>query len=169
MNYYGQMLEKGLTYQKFVTQYYLDEFDMFFVDYSPKDQIKGENSIGFEIKYDMKMETTGNVWIETHERSDIIKPHFPSGILREDNTWIYIIGNYKIAYIFSKEQLKRRYLPIITDRKLNKMQTSYGFLLSILEADEEHLILKEINFLDVSKIRQNNYRKEYPEYDKLFC
>jgi hypothetical protein len=69
----------------------------------------GENLQGFEIKYDERCTDTGRLSIEIAEKSrdDQALPWTPSGILRNDNTWLYIQGNYQVVYIFAKTWLLR--------------------------------------------------------------
>jgi len=67
----------------------------------------GENLQGFEIKYDERCTDTGRLSIEVAEKSraDANLPWTPSGIMRNDNTWLYIQGNRQVAYIFAKKWL----------------------------------------------------------------
>jgi hypothetical protein len=138
--YYGEKLKQGLKYQDFV-------FDQFYkigiplISYSSKEyQIKfGENKAGIEIKYDTKFSETGNFYIETFEKSrrensDWIK----SGIFRNDNTWLYVIGDFNEIYVFSKIQLIHIYNNVDNDsykkiRIINQISegTSKGFLLPV--------------------------------------
>jgi hypothetical protein len=92
----------------------------------------GENKIGIEIKFDSRFRETGNLFIETAEKSTPInKFHYPSGIYRKDNTWLYAIGDYSIIYLFSKRylQLMRKNYREIT------MATSKGYLLPKADAN----------------------------------
>lgn len=69
---------------------------------------RGENLLGLEIKFDRKMNETGNIYIETHEKSHPDNPDYTdSGIYRNDNSWLYGIGNYDKFFIFSKKYLQR--------------------------------------------------------------
>lgn len=67
----------------------------------------GENLQGFEIKYDDWCTRSGRLSIEIAEKSrnDPLLPWTPSGIFRDDNTWLYIQGNYEILFIFAKRFL----------------------------------------------------------------
>ena len=68
---------------------------------------KGENMAGIEIKYDKRYEETGNLYIETAEKRYPSNPEYaPSGINRGDNSWLYLIGDYNIIYIFPIKYLK---------------------------------------------------------------
>jgi hypothetical protein len=75
---------------------------------SKKYQIEiGENLQGFEIKYDDWCSKSGRVSIEIAEKSrnDPLLQWTPSGIYRNDNTWLYIQGNYSVLFIFAKRFL----------------------------------------------------------------
>ena len=116
----------------------------------------GENSLGLEIKLDRKMQATGNVYIETDEKSHPDLPEYVrSGIHREDNSWLYGIGDRGEFYIFSKRFLKRldRTVPAIGEgdyrgicRVENTTKTSLGFLLPramAREFCERHFVWEE--------------------------
>lgn len=67
----------------------------------------GENLQGFEIKLDARCAETGRLSIEIAEKSRD-NPNLgwtPSGIMRGDNTWLYIQGNRKILFIFARQFL----------------------------------------------------------------
>lgn len=84
---------------------------------------------GFEFKHDKIFSKTGNLWIEVAERHDPANGYIPSGILRDDNTWVYCQGNFRTLFFLSKKHLRKEH---ITDRwtiKENTTKTSKGFLL----------------------------------------
>lgn len=67
----------------------------------------GENLQGFEIKFDGTCTKTNRLSIEIAEKTDGNNLNWVnSGILRSDNSWLYIQGNYSLFYIFSKNVLK---------------------------------------------------------------
>ena len=131
---YKEMLQKGLEYQDFVTYVLINELGIALSSYgSIKHQYtKGENKQGFEIKFDDKYKTTNNLYIETEEKSNKLNLYFvASGIFRNDNTWLFVIGNYEEIFIFSKKHLKLMY----NSKKFRHVvtETSKGFLI-----DKEH-------------------------------
>lgn len=69
----------------------------------------GENLQGFEIKYDERCTDTNRLSIEVAEKSrnDPNLNWTPSGIMRGDNSWLYIQGNYDIIFVFAKNWLQR--------------------------------------------------------------
>jgi hypothetical protein len=140
---YKEKLEAGLEFQDYVAKKLIEVIGIPVTTYSSKKfQLKGENRQGFEIKFDRRYDETGNIYIETHEKSNAENPFYvDSGIYRDDNTWLYIIGDYNKLFIFGKRTLilmhdSKRYRQIITD-------TSKGFLVPNEKA--ETLCLKIIN------------------------
>jgi hypothetical protein len=65
----------------------------------------GENIQGFEIKLDNPCHSTGRLSIEIAEKTRADSNWVPSGIYRQDNSWIYIQGNTREFFIFSKKRL----------------------------------------------------------------
>lgn len=71
----------------------------------------GENLQGWEIKLDRRCTETGRLSIEIAEKKDSRQPSWTSsGIFRNDNSWLYIQGNYDVLFIFGKMHLRRYYL-----------------------------------------------------------
>lgn len=67
----------------------------------------GENIQGFEIKLDTLFHKTGRLSIEIAEKPyAAYEKWIPSGIYRNDNTWLYIQGDYKELFIFAKNVLR---------------------------------------------------------------
>lgn len=72
----------------------------------------GENLQGFEIKYDARCTgdggtiATNQLSIEISEKSNANNQNYvPSGIFRNDNSWLYIQGNFMCFWVFSKKFL----------------------------------------------------------------
>jgi len=142
-DYYKNMLQKGLHYQDFVVEE-LYKIGLPIISYSSKEYqaMIGENKAGFEIKLDQKFRETGNIYIEYEEKSDASKLNYvKSGILRNDNTWLYIIGDYTEIFIFSKKQL----IMLLASDKIKKVitPTSKGMLLDV-KTSEKYCIKKII-------------------------
>lgn len=125
-------IESGLCYQDFVVDLLLQTLGLAVVQYSSKfyQQTVGESRTGVEIKHDEIYDKSCRLWIEVAEKAAPRPgPYVPSGIFRDDNTWLYIIGNYNVVFIFGKVTLRaihdtKRY-PIIE----SNTKTSKGFLL----------------------------------------
>lgn len=134
--YYKEKLEQGLEYQDFITELLMKELGLSISTYSSKiyQYKKGENRQGVEIKHDDRYRQTGNLYIETHEKAHPDNPGYViSGILRDDNTWLYVIGDYSNVFIFAKKYLVKLFNDNRTDvfRIVeNNTKTSKGFLLS---------------------------------------
>lgn len=138
--YYKEKLEQGLYYQDFVVEKLYDA-GLPLISYSSKkyQQIIGENKAGFEIKNDTLFRKTGNFYIEIAEKSNANNPNFiKSGIFRNDNTWLYIMGDMIEVYIFSKKQLQILY----NAKKYKKVKTptSIAFLLPVADAIKHYAI-----------------------------
>lgn len=107
--------EKGLTVLRYVSQKW--QYDT------------GECSGGIEVKYDSLIAEYGNVYIEIAEkaRPDAERDYAPSGIYRDDNSWLYVIGDYDQVFVFAKSMLKLLHK---SGRYLNKIKpTSKGFVM----------------------------------------
>tara|TARA_R110002020_G_scaffold406109_1_gene616140 strand:+ start:161 stop:592 length:432 start_codon:yes stop_codon:yes gene_type:complete len=92
----------------------------------------GENTAGIEIKHDMKFRITGNLFIEIATKTrnnDWIK----SGIFRDDNSWLFLIGDQKKYWIFGKKSLQR----VLNFSNFKSILTtdSKGYLLPVKDAD----------------------------------
>lgn len=96
----------------------------------------GENLQGFEIKFDQCFTNTSNLYIETAHRVTPEQEYCNGGILRQDNSWLYCIGNYKVLYIFLKKFLVNLYNSGRYEVIENNLKTSKGFLLPKTDADK---------------------------------
>jgi len=141
-DYYKEKLESGLYYQDFVVEK-LYEIGLPLISYSSKEfqNMIGENKAGMEIKNDMNYSKTGNLFIEVAEKSNPQNAEFiPSGIYRNDNAWLYLIGDFQKIFIFSKKQLviihqKNKYKTLEI-----KTGTSKGYLLPLIDAEKFYAI-----------------------------
>jgi hypothetical protein len=131
--YYADKLEEGLRFQDFITDVLYDQ-GMIVVTYVSKERGRNaENKLGIEIKRDNLFRKTGNLYIETAEKSNPSKLFWTqSGIYRDDNSWLYAIGDEKTLWIFSK-----KYLRLLENRFVKKeIPTSKGFLMSTVDGDK---------------------------------
>lgn len=107
--YYKSNFEEALVYQDYVSDMLRIHYGIFLGLYgSRKYQFdKGESASGIEIKHDKKYAEKGNLFIEVAEKTNPRNQEYiPSGIMRDDNCWLYLIGNYDEAFLFSKRQLQ---------------------------------------------------------------
>ncbi len=96
----------------------------------------GENLQGVEIKLDNLCTRTGRLSIEVAEKSKATNPNWiPSGIYRNDNSWLYIQGNREKFWCFTVKQLKR-YEVVNKPRREQARGTVLKFYISIKAADD---------------------------------
>ena len=142
-DYYKEKLQQGLYFQDYVVEL-LYKNGIPLISYSSKEyqNMIGENKAGIEIKNDMNFRKTGNLYIEIAEKSKAENERFvKSGIYRNDNTWLYLIGDKETVFVLSKKQLqilhqKKKYREV-------EIATSRGFLLPVADA-EKFYSLKEL-------------------------
>ena len=134
--YYKEKLQQGLYFQDYIMEL-LYKNGIPLISYSSKEyqNMIGENKAGIEIKNDINFRKTGNLYIETAEKSKAENEYFvKSGIYRNDNTWLYLIGDKETVFVLSKKQLqilhgKNKYRNV-------KIATSRGFLLPIADVEK---------------------------------
>lgn len=125
---YKKQLEDGQQYQDFLTRELSSRGIIFQQFSSKKFQYEiGESHSRIEIKYDKQFSKTGNLWIEYQERKYPTGQYINSGILRDDNTFLWAQGDYNTLFIFCKRDLKHRLEK--EQYKENGQQTSMGKLL----------------------------------------
>lgn len=141
--YYAEKLEQGLQFQDVVTMALYQRGIIVVGCASKKYQNEyGENMLGAEIKRDGMFRETGNLYIETSEKSHPDnKNYIPSGIYRKDNSWLFVIGDEDTIYIFST-----KYLRMLGDRyRTVQKTTSLGFLMPIQDAEKYCIRKIELN------------------------
>jgi hypothetical protein len=97
--------ESGLEFQDFVATKLHDNLGITITNYqSAKFQFAdGENRQGIEIKLDRDCIRTSRLSIEIAEKSRASNPRYvPSGIYRNDSSWLYIQGTWRILFVFAK-------------------------------------------------------------------
>lgn len=148
---YSKDLQRGLEYQDFVFDQLrlMDGMPIFLGAYSSvKFQCsKGESPSGLEIKFDNLFRSTGNLFVETAEKSYAEQLDFhPSGVFSEDNSWLILIGDYEEAYIFAKNLLRRFCIPSNDRIKFKEIPTAQGYTFPIEYIEEKSLCAKHIYF-----------------------
>lgn len=140
--YYDAKLTQGIEFQDYITEK-MYKLGWPIVGFSSrKFQIThGENIMGAEIKNDQRFRQTGNLYIEMQEKSHPANPNYVnSGILREDNSILFIIGDTLDFWIMAV-----RFLRILSECKEPtgsllyqrvETPTSRGFLFPVKEADK---------------------------------
>ena len=143
---YKNCYKKGAEFQDFVAKILLEELGIPLINYSSeKNQYNiGENKQGIEIKFQSEMTRLKSIYIEVAEKRDKNnKNYVPSGILRNDLTWLWVTGDYNTIYIFPKKFLLKLYESGKFKIKEIKEKTSKGFILH--QADIEKYSIKTIN------------------------
>lgn len=132
---YEDMLKLGKEFEMFICRAWMRKFNVDLHPYSTQlDQLKGENSLGIEIKLDLNFRKTGNLYIEFSEKTDPKNKHYiPSGVFREDNTKTFLIGDYGKVYMFPVILLRN--LGTSGKYKIVETPTSRGLLLPIREVE----------------------------------
>ena len=151
-DYRREMSVKGTAYENYIYPIFAKEWSIpeFWVKpfEGRNEQIYvGENRLGVEIKYDEKSIKSSNLYIEIEEKSHPEKPKYQrSGIFRRDNTFLFLIGNYDIYYVFEIDTIRE----LSDDYKTIEIArcTSKGFLLPKEQARKSAInvsVLKEEN------------------------
>ena len=125
---YAKQLEDGQQYQDFLTRE-LPSRGIIFQQFSSKkyQYTIGESHSRIEIKYDKQYSKYGNLWIEYQERKYPTGEYINSGILRDDNTFLWAQGDYNTLFIFCKRDLRHK---LEHEQYIeNKQKTSIGKLL----------------------------------------
>lgn len=129
---YSRDLERGRTFQDHVAELFAGIGLPLTVFSAVENQVKrGESLQGIEIKLDERFKETGNLFIETEERSH---PHaeWHRSFFSQSNIWAIAIGDYAQIYVLSVRLLKmirHRYKAVETE-------TSKGFLLPLEDAEK---------------------------------
>ena len=153
--YYAEKAKQGVEYQDFIIDQLRKSDPCFIIiPYSSREYQynKGESANGYEIKFDNRVDETKKLWIEVAEKTSPDKAEYtPSGIMRDDNTIFYLIGNYKQAWLFVKKQLQATYIdkdcwPMYgIDERENNRKTSKGMRIPLSIA-KSRLCIHEFNF-----------------------
>jgi len=142
--YFKEKLQAGREFEIWVEEKFLEQgVDLKgFLDESG--QYSGENEFGLEIKHDMKLAETGNIYIEYQERLKNTAGWVNSGILKKDNSKFWMIGSSAEYYIFRKADLLALYHKLCTGSYIKGCQfvkeklngTSKGFIINRARARE---------------------------------
>lgn len=147
-SYKYDQLEIGWRYQDFISRR-LYEIGLVCIPHQSRDyQLKyGESFNGIEIKFDRQLKDTGNIYIEIESKSSYYKDKWcPSGAFSEDNSYLYVIGNYEVAYLFAKNQLRDLFNRKKDKIKVVETQNSKGFLLHADFLENSPLVIKKLVF-----------------------
>ena len=148
---YDELLKEGEAYQDFL-MLELAKQGLFIQCFGSKryQYQYGESVQGIEIKYDKQSEKTGNLYIEVAEKTNPNRESYmPSGIMRDDNTWLYIVGNRTSAFVMGKKYLRNMYFQArsrsMNGVELKETPTSQGMIIDI-ETARKWVVVKEFYF-----------------------
>jgi hypothetical protein len=147
-DYYKAKLDGAKLYQDFVVDAAWNLLGLAIVQYSSElyQRTVGESRTGVEIKHDEQFTKTGNLWIELAEKARPRDgPYVPSGIYRQDNTWLYVIGDYDTMFFFAKTLLRALHQSARWQVIENKTRTSEGFLLKSSDAEKYAAVILRPN------------------------
>jgi hypothetical protein len=89
---------------------------------------RGENLNGFEIKFDGRFADTRRLFIPTAEKSHPSNAALvPSGIYRNDASWMWVVGDRSVLFIIARNYLVRLHRSGRYEERAT--ETSAGFLL----------------------------------------
>jgi hypothetical protein len=132
------VIDAGNSFEDFVCDK-LSEMGITLRTYKSKEMqfSAGENKIGFEIKLDAGHTKYKHLSIEVAEktRDDPALQWTRSGILRNDNSWLYIQGNKEMFFILFKPALLEYYKKNKPDIK-DKFCTIRTFYLEYADAEK---------------------------------
>ncbi len=136
--YYADQLSAGIDFQDHVQRLFYQHGLPIVSHVSQHAQRRGENMAGIEIKRDSKFRDTGNLFIEIAEKSHPNRlDYVSSGIYRNDNSWLYAIGDELTLYVFAITTLKRMCSFKTVDGyrfERKETKTARGFLLPVSQA-----------------------------------
>lgn len=137
-------LSEGEYFQNYVARKINDKYKIPIVYYTTQDDQRqiGESYQGIEVKLDNRCtgddgtKPTFRLGIEIGEKGNIHSEIFmPSGIYAKGNTWLYVVGNYMMFWVFSKKELIRLHQSGKYEQFLG-VPTMDAFFLPIEVADE---------------------------------
>lgn len=155
--YFKTKLQEAFEFENFIAQKIKVEYDYDIEPYlTPEGQYDlGENALGIEIKNDKILKKTRNIYIEVAEKSNkLLNKYTKSGILKNDETIYFLLGDYDEFYIFFKNKLLSIYkeeLKLFREGKPSKrgikfkiISTSQGFIFPIKNAVAESITFDEM-------------------------
>lgn len=169
MSTYQENYIEGTEYQDYIVSQMMQRGFPICLYSSRKYQYEcGESTNGIEIKFDRMMAKTGNIYIEIAEKSNAKNPKYvDSGIMRMDNSWLYLIGDYHEVFILSVKQLRE------IAKKPAWWKKEYGIREVTTPTSKGFVFPKNgrLNFLHLNHFIftevQNKQRKKSPRVDSF--
>lgn len=132
-----QKLKKGITFESYISDWFQKEKGISLSTYhAENEQRKGENRQGIEIKNDQCFNNTGNLFISVKRIYGTLDLNW--GVFKEDNTWLYVIGDESKHWVFLRKTLQRYYKVKKPELKQASIKggLELGFLLTLEDADK---------------------------------
>lgn len=99
-------VEEGLEFEDFAREQIIRKGIVVHVNRSARAQFaQGDAAQGVEFKRDNRCTDTGRLSIEYEERVNTSRMWVKAGVLRDDDVWLYVQGNEKRFWAFSKKML----------------------------------------------------------------
>lgn len=95
----------------------------------------GESATGVEVKLDKSFRLTGNLFIETDERSSVYDEWRPAGIYHHSQPWLFAVGDTVSFWLFATKTLRNVKEHGDFRQVHNSSNTGIGFLLPTGKAD----------------------------------
>ena len=155
--YYKEKLQASFEFENYIAELLQCDFNLDLQQFlTPEGQYDlGENELGIEIKNDTLIKKWGNVYIEYAEKSNSENYVFvKSGILKDDNSIYFLIGDRDGFWIFRKERLLEIYreeVSIVKSGEISKrgikfkqIATSKGFVYPVKNALVDTITIEQM-------------------------
>ena len=156
-DYYKTKLQAAFEFENYIQKLLKDKHNLDLQPFlTPEGQYKkGENELGIEIKNDTLIKKYGNFYIEYAEKSKGSNSSFvKSGILKNDNSIYFLIGDKSKFWILKKSKLIEIYKEEkqnLKDKKkskrgikFKKIATSLGYVYPVKNASKNMISLEEM-------------------------
>jgi hypothetical protein len=156
-NYYKEKLQASFEFENYIEDFFRYHYGLELGTYiTPEGQYyEGENELGIEIKNDTLIKKYGNIYIEYAEKSNSQNGQFVrSGILKNDKSVYFLIGDKTEFWIFKKARLieifKEEYalhkqgLPSTRHIKFKEIPTSMGIVYPVRIAKSEAITVEQL-------------------------
>lgn len=165
-NYYKTKLQTAFEFENYIAKLLQRDYNLDLEQFlTPEGQYSlGENKLGIEIKNDTLINKWGNIYIEYAEKSNSNHDKYiKSGILKNDNSIYFLIGDKDHFWIFRKKRLLeifREEVQIIKRGhkstrgiKFKKISTSKGFIFPVKNTSADTISLDQM----VKEIKIKHY------------
>ena len=155
--YFKEQLQKSQEFEDYLERLFKEKYDIDLEPFITQEgqYKKGENKRGIEIKNDLMYKKTGNLYFEYAEKSDGQNYIFiDSGILKNDSSLYFLIGDFEKFWVFRKKRLLEIYYeekellkkdPYSKSKRgirFVQIATSKGFIFPIIHAEKETINIK---------------------------